>query len=140
LIIIYIRDSGIPGIDNEQRSSKMGKEWFGRLVQAAAITVTIAAVCQEMEKPQEERRWHGNVGIVPYDFRLPTLERLKEAYWNKENPNLFNNRAFGVGWAVNFHALLEKIRILREYYASEEDFLMPTKSLKKVLEDRPAAL
>jgi len=115
----------------------MSREWFNRLVQAVVITVTIAAVCQELEKPKEERQWHGKVGFIPYDFRLPTIERLKEAYWNPDNSRIFTPEALGIGWAINFFALMEKLRLIGESYISEEDFLMPTKSLKKVLEDRP---
>jgi hypothetical protein len=94
-------------------------------------------VCQEMEKPKEERRWHGKVGLVPYDFRLPTIERLKESYWNPDDSRIFTPEAIGIGWAINFYTLLEKMRLIGESYASEEDFLMPTRSLKKVLEHRP---
>ena len=115
----------------------MGKEWFVRLIQATVITITIAAVCQELEKPKEERHWHGKLGIIPYDFRLPTLERFKESYWNPDSESIFTKEAWGIGWAVNFHALLEKMRVIGESYYSEEDFLMPTKSLRKALEDRP---
>ena len=113
------------------------REWIIRLVEATAITVTIVAVCQELEKPKEERHWHGKVGFIPYDFRLPTIERFKESYWNPDESRIFTPEALGIGWAINFYALLEKLRLIREYYASEEDFLMPTKSLKKVLEHRP---
>ena len=115
----------------------MGREWIIRLIQAAAITVTIAAVCQELEKPKEERHWHGKIGFIPYDFRMPTIERLKESYWNPANSRIFTPEALGIGWAINFYALLEKLRMIGESYASEEDFLMPTKSLKEVLENRP---
>jgi hypothetical protein len=113
------------------------REWIIRLVEAAAITIAIAAVCQEMEKEKEERQWHGKVGFVPYDFRLPTIERFKEAYWNPDDSRIFTPEVFGIGWAINFFTLLEKMRLIGESYASEEDFLMPTKSLKKVLEHRP---
>ena len=115
----------------------MSREWFIRLVQAAVITVTIAAVCQELEKPKEERQWHGKVGFIPYDFRLPTIERFKEAYWNPDNSRIFTPEVLGIGWAINLFALLEKLRLIGESYISEEDFLMPTQSLKKVLEHRP---
>jgi hypothetical protein len=115
----------------------MGKEWLGRLVQAAAITITIAAICQELEKPKEERHWYGKVGFIPYDFRMPTIERLKEAYWNPDESRIFSPRVLGIGWAINFFALLEKMRLIGESYFSEEDFLMPTRSLRKVLEQRP---
>ena len=115
----------------------MSKEWFVRLIQATVITITLAAVCQELEKPKEERQWHGKVGLIPYDFRLPTIERFKESYWNPDDSRIFTSEVFGVGWAINFYALMEKLRIIGESYVSEEDFLMPTPSLKKVLEDRP---
>jgi len=115
----------------------MSKEWFVRLIQAAVLTVALAAVCQELEKPKEERHWHGKVGFIPYDFRLPTLERLKETYWNSESSGVFVPQACGIGWAINFHALLEKMRVIGESYISEEDFLMPTRTLKKILEHRP---
>ena len=115
----------------------MGKEWISRLVQAAAITVALAAVCQELEKPKEERHWHGKVGFIPYDFRLPTIERFKESYWNADSGRIFTPEVWGIGWAINFHALLEKMRLIGESYISEEDFLMPTPTLKKILEHRP---
>ena len=115
----------------------MGKEWFVRLIQAAVITITLAAVCQELEKPREERNWHGKVGFIPYDFRRPTIERLKEGYWNSDSTKIFSPEVWGIGWAINFHALLEKMRIVGESYYSEEEFLMPTRSLREVLENRP---
>lgn len=118
----------------------MSKGWFVRLAQAAAIAITIAAVCQELEKPKKEREWHGKVGFIPYDFRPPTMERLKESYWNPDSSQVFTREVLGIGWAINFYALMEKLRLIGESYASEDDFLMPTQSLKKVLENRPAAV
>jgi len=115
----------------------MGKEWFVRLLEAMAITVTLAAVCQELEKPKEERDWHGKVGFIPYDFRMPTLQRLKEGYWNPDSTNIFSPEVCGIGWAITLHAVLEKMRIIGESYYSEDEFLMPTQTLRKVLENRP---
>ena len=116
----------------------MGKDWLLRLVQAATITVTIAAVVQELEKPKEERTWHGKIGLIPYDFRLPTVRRVKNAYWNENDDRIFTDQPLGVGWAVNFHSLLHRVRILSEAYLSEDEFLMPNDSLRRVLENRPA--
>ena len=115
----------------------MAKEWFIRLLQAAAITIALAAVCQELEKPGEARHWHGKLGFIPYDFRPPTAARFKEAFWNPESEQIFTPEAWGIGWAVNFPALLEKMRLVGEAYITEDDFLMPTPSLKEVLEHRP---
>jgi hypothetical protein len=118
----------------------MTKEWVVRLLQAAAITITIAAVCQELEKPRAERQWCGKVGFVPYDFRFPTPRRFLDAYWNPESSHLFTPEPWGIGWAINFHALVEKLWLVSESCLSEEDFLAPTPSLKRVLEDRPSTV
>lgn len=111
--------------------------WVTKLVQAAYLTATVAAVCQELEKPPEERRWHGRLGLVPYDFRKPEVSRLKRSYWNPEDERVFTDGLLGVGWSINFYTLLEKMRLLRESYLSEDDFLMPTPTLRKILEKRP---
>lgn len=116
----------------------MVKDWIVRLVEATAVTITVAAVLQELEKPREERSWYGRLGFVPYDFRLPTLQRLKKRFWNTEDRRLLTPNFFGVGWSINFFALMEKLRIISEAYLSEDDFLMPTPTLRKVIEDHPA--
>jgi hypothetical protein len=67
--------------------------------------IGVIAVIQELRKPPDERTWHGKVAdIVPYDFRLPTIERVRTTYWNPEGPVL-SARVFGVGWAPNFGVL-----------------------------------
>jgi len=117
----------------------MTGKWLTRMLQATAITLTLAAVCQELEKPKEEREWHGKIAsFVPYDFRLPTFERVKEAYWNPYESRILSPEVFGIGWAINFYALLERLRLIGQE-VSEEDFLMPTKSIKEVLEHSSAA-
>lgn len=74
------------------------------LVRLTVVALVVAAVATELSKPEEERTWHGKVGgVVPYDFRLPTWERIRSAYWNPDSDRLFNDRVFGVGWAVNLH-------------------------------------
>jgi hypothetical protein len=111
----------------------MNRKWLGRIIQATAITLTLVAVCQELEKPKEERKWHGRIGgLIPYDFRLPTMEKIKEAYWNPYESRIFSPEVFGVGWAINFYALLERLRLIGQD-ASEEDFLMPGQRMREVL-------
>ena len=110
------------------------QHYITRLLQAAAITLALIAVCQELEKPKKERKWHGTVaGFIPYEFRMPTLERIREAYWNPYETRIFTPEVFGIGWAVNFFALLEKLRIMVQDDGSEEDFLMPGPHMKEVL-------
>lgn len=66
--------------------------------------IGIIAIIQELRKPKEERTWHGKVAdLVPYDFRMPTVERIRTTYWDPGGP-LISGRVFGVGWAPNFGA------------------------------------
>jgi len=111
----------------------MNVKSINRLLQATIITLTLVAVCQELEKPKEKRQWHGKVaGFIPYDLRLPALERIRETYWNLYDSRIVVPEAFGIGWAINFYALLERMRLI-EQNLSEEDFLMPGRHMKEVL-------
>jgi len=70
----------------------------------AVLGVVVAAVATELAKPEDERTWHGKVlEVVPYDFRPPTWDRIRDAYWNPNSERLFSERVFGVGWAVNLY-------------------------------------
>ena len=71
-----------------------------------SIDVAIVALLQELMRPRQFRTWHGRVaGVVPYDFRKPTLRRIANAVWAPDNPNLFTDTAFGVGWSLNLAQL-----------------------------------
>jgi hypothetical protein len=75
--------------------------WRGVAILAGAGLV-IAAVARELSKPRGERQWTGRVaGFVPYDFRPPTVNRLRQSIWDPESRRLLTPRAFGVGWSVN---------------------------------------
>jgi len=78
-----------------------------------------AAIYQELRKPDAERTWHGKVaGVVPYDFRVPTLDRLRTAYWDPDTDQVFTDRVFGVGWAVNLPVAARKLAALVDQYAT----------------------
>jgi hypothetical protein len=79
-----------------------------KLIGAALVA---AAVAQELRKPSSERTWHGRlVGFVPYDFRPPTVQRFKDAWWNPDDPTIFTDRVFGVGWSVNLGRVAKMMR------------------------------
>jgi hypothetical protein len=84
-----------------------------RLVRFAAFGLVVAAVATELSKPEPERTWEGRVfGLVPYDFRPPTWQRIRDAYWDPSSERLFSDRVFGVGWAINLHrakTLMERV-------------------------------
>ena|SRR5690242_15408046 len=75
-----------------------------RLVRVVTLGLVVAAVATELSKPAPERTWHGKVfDAVPYDFRPPTWQRIRDAYWNPDSDHLFSDRVFGVGWAINLY-------------------------------------
>ena len=75
-----------------------------RMVRLVAVGLVVAAVVQEVTKPPAQRTWRGRVlGVIPYNFTLPTWERVRQAYWNPSDPRLFTERVVGVGWAINLY-------------------------------------
>lgn len=87
-------------MDSERRMPTVMDVW-----RMALAVIGVIAIIQELRKPSDEREWHGKVAdLIPYDFRMPTIERVRSTYWNPEGPVLAG-KVFGVGWAPNFGAL-----------------------------------
>jgi hypothetical protein len=89
-----------------------------KLIRLLAWIAFGAAIYQELKKPPELRTWHGKVaGSVPYDFRVPTLERFRDAYWDPETDRVFSDKVIGVGWAVNIPVAARKLSAIVSQYA-----------------------
>ena len=79
---------------------------------SALIKVTTAAlfalaIRQELRKPADERTWHGSLfGWLPYDFRRPTLQRVRDTFWAPDNPKVVMPRVYGIGWDLNVGRLV----------------------------------
>ena len=43
---------------------------------------------------------------VPYDWRPPTVERVKSRWWNPDDSRVFTPKSFGWGYDINFARLL----------------------------------
>jgi|SRR5688572_26087421 uncharacterized membrane protein len=81
-----------------------------RLVFFTIAAISAAAVIKELSMDEHDRTWHGDVLGIPYDFRPPTFERIKDAMWNPEDDRLFTPRPFGVGWSLNLARLLQMVQ------------------------------
>lgn len=75
-------------------------------VSMAVLALTGAALREQLRKPHEERTWEGKILGVPYDFRAPTPERIREKVWNPDTSSIFTPHIFGVGWSINFYPLV----------------------------------
>ena len=51
-------------------------------------------------------------GVVPYDFTLPTPEKIRGRLWNPYSDKLFGPHLFGAGWAPNFGAMAVKLGVI----------------------------
>lgn len=108
-----------------------------KLIRTLAWMAFATAIYQELRKPPEARTWNGKVaGVVPYDFRLPTLGRLRQAYWNPDDPRTFSENVFGVGWAVNLPVAARKVSEIVSQYAESSAALRRRVSQR----DEPRAL
>jgi hypothetical protein len=82
------------------------------IIRTALLGAVVAAIWSELRKAPEDRTWNGRLfGVVPYDFRLPSIERLRQAYWNPRSPKVFTERPVGVGWAVNVPTALRRLGV-----------------------------
>ena len=51
------------------------------------------------------RQSHGELLKVPFEFRLPTLRRVRDRWWNKDDSRLLTPHVFGVGWSLTLYRL-----------------------------------
>lgn len=80
------------------------------LIRLLGLGLLAVAVARELRLPKEHRTWHGVLfGKVPYDLRVPTLERLKTAFWNPQDVRVVVPTALGVGWTLNLAGLQARL-------------------------------
>jgi len=93
----------------KEKEAMKSKKIFspGKVLGSTLFAILLsAAIRDQLRRPPEERTWHGTVFGIPYDFRFPTVERLRDSFWNKNTPQLLLPQAFGIGWTINFYPLL----------------------------------
>lgn len=47
---------------------------------------------------------------IPYDWRRPTVARLKQRWWNPKDRRVFTPKTFGWGYDINLARLLGRKR------------------------------
>lgn len=48
---------------------------------------------------------------VPFDWRRPTVARVRERWWNADDPRLFTPKTFGWGYDVNLREAARRLRL-----------------------------
>lgn len=54
-------------------------------------------------------RPYGSVLGIPYDLRPPTMERVRQSFWDPGDPRVLKPHAFGVGYSINFGAMARRL-------------------------------
>ena len=80
----------------KKRLSRLDALMFGAV---GALVAT--SVIRELRRPAGERTWQGKVAGVPYDYRTPTVDRLRATWWAPEDDRLVQPTAYGLGWDLN---------------------------------------
>ena len=55
-------------------------------------------------------RLNGSLMGVPYDFRPPTLGRIKDRVWNPQDKRVITPMAYGIGWTINIPSLFRMLK------------------------------
>ena len=81
------------------------------ILRLISLALAVTAVVKELRTPADQREGNGKViGFVPYEFRMPTVERFKERVWDPEAEHLIGPKVFGVGWTVNMGKVFGLLR------------------------------
>ena len=92
-------------------ANKQKRGGGGGLFKFIGLLLLGAAVVRELRLPPEQRTWHGALfGRIPYDLRVPSIERIRHTLWDPANPRILVPTAFGVGWTLNAGALVALVR------------------------------
>ena len=93
--------SGPAGVRSPMRLSAVP----GMVCTAVAAAAVVYAI--------RTKQSHGTFLRVPFEFRVPTVRRLRERLWNPEDGRLFTPQVFGVGWAVNGYRAAELLGLVQ---------------------------
>lgn len=91
----------------KKKKDKKKHPTAGDVMTLIALTTLVGlAIREQLRLPPEERTWHGTLFGIPYDFRRPTIERLRETFWNKDTARVLVPQVFGMGWSINLYPLI----------------------------------
>ncbi len=58
------------------------------------------------------RQSHGRFLRVPFEFRVPTPQRIRQRLWNPDEESVVTPQAFGVGWTLNLYQVTRRLGLI----------------------------
>ena len=58
------------------------------------------------------RQSHGRFLRVPFEFRVPTPQRIRQRVWNPDEESMVAPQAFGVGWTLNLYQVARRLGLI----------------------------
>ena len=90
---------------------------LGKIIQVAAAAAFVATAVHAYREQKSHGRYYG----VPFDFRIPTVDRALERIWNPDDPRVLTPPVFGAGWSINFYQAGLQMGLIQ----SEQDMEQP---------------
>jgi hypothetical protein len=115
-----------------ERQVSMGK--MNTFTLGVVAGLIAAAVGQELAKEPEQRTWKGKVAGIPYNFRLAEWSSITSEYWNPESDHIITPHVIGMGWGINFAAVLSWLQNGSESSSSIERPLAPPPEITEPVE------
>ncbi len=72
-----------------------------------------AAVAATAVHAYRERKSHGSFYGIPFDFRVPTIGRIRERMWNPDDTRVITPTVFGAGWSINLYQAGRDMGLIR---------------------------
>ncbi len=55
---------------------------------------------------------HGRFLRVPFEFRVPAPQRIRQRLWNPDDESVVTPQAFGVGWTLNLYQVARRLGLI----------------------------
>jgi hypothetical protein len=96
-------------LNREREKSMSRKKIFSpqNIIWSALLLAFVgAAIVDQVRRPPEDRTWYGKLVGIPYDFRFPSVERIRATFWNKSTQQVLVPQVFGIGWTINLYPII----------------------------------
>ena len=77
-------------------------------IKTAVVLFNLAAAVHAARTGRATGRFLG----VPYDFTMPTPQKVRDRFWNDENHTMITPPIFGAGWSINLPEVARRVGFL----------------------------